>query len=278
MFVIFSFSYSGNGPLEVSFRRLYTMTGVIKGATTRVKFEVHDIEIENKKADKDVFFKVDDIDTANESYIRAVNLKIINVSAGSLVNDKIYFRDANDKDSPIDTIKFSLSGELIFNWDKGNKKEQISIGYRGEGESDNTKNYISLILDDTLATINLLNIKVVDNLDLGKAIAGSTLDTSKGSGTPAKIEATGEYNKNVKFKISDPDNIYIENSSKEKLKVNVWFKDGRGTEVKKVLNSPTNEKHIGKVSDVIIDGSCTSQSTSRGKYTGRFTVRVEYDD
>ena len=117
-------------------------------------------------------------------------------------------------------------------------------------------------------------------MDLGKGIAGNALDTSRGDGHPAKIEATGERGKNVKFKIINPNDIKITNSKGNSLNVNVWFEENKQVELVRNLRekSTGNSLYEGKVSDIKIHGRCQSETTSRGKYRGTFIVRAEYDD
>lgn len=279
MFVIFSFSYSGNAVFDVSARGIYTKGDVISGATSRIDFEISEVTIRAKNNTKDTFFKVDDIETASENFIKGENLKIANISKGIRNENCVYFKD--NENNSIDTIKFSLKGTLIFNWKETNKKPNLAIGYRGEEHQyKNTSNYITVDLSD-VKPITLLKINIKEDLILGKGIAGSALDTSKGSGSPAVVEATGEYGKNVKFKILNPENIEITSikNSQDSLKVDVWFENSNMSKtIIKKLNENTNETYTGKTSDIKIHGRCQSNSNSRGIYKGSFIVRVEYDD
>lgn len=278
MFVIFSFSYSGNAVFDVSARGIYTKEDVIKNQTQVVNFEISEVIIKAKNNTKDTFFEAVDIETASENFIKGQNLKITNISKGIGNEKRVYFKD--NKNNSIDTIKFSLKGTLIFNWKKTNKKPNLAIGYRGEEHHKNTSNYITVDLSD-VKPITLLKINIKEDLILGKGIAGSALDTSKGSGSPAIVEATGEYGKNVKFKILNPENIEITSikNSQDSLKVDVWFENSNMSKtIIKKLNENTNETYTGKTSDIKIHGRCQSNSNSRGIYKGSFIVRVEYDD
>lgn len=284
MFIIFSFSYSGNATFDVSARGIYTKGDVISGATSRIDFEISEVTIRAKNNTKGTFFKADDIKTANENFIKGENLKIANISKGTGNGNYVYFKD--NENNSIDTIKFSLKGTLIFNWKENNKKPNLAIGYRGEEnnirKASNTNNYITINLSD-VKPITLLKINVVQDLNLGKGIAGSALDTSSmGSGSPAIVESTGEYGKNVKFEILNPENIKITSikNSQDSLKVDVWFESSNisKTIIKRNLNEKTSDAYVGKVSDIKIHGRCQSNANSRGIYKGSFTVRVEYDD
>ncbi|WP_130891372.1 hypothetical protein [Fusobacterium ulcerans] len=279
MFVIFSFSYSGNTAFDVSVRGIYTKEDVIKNQTQIVNFEISEVTIRAKNNTKDTFFQVTNIETTNENFINGQNLKITNINKGIGNENRVYFKD--NENNSIDTIKFSLKGTLIFNWKETNKKPDLAIGYRGEEHQyKNTSNYITVDLSD-VKPITLLKISVKEDLNLGKGIAGSVLDTSNGSGSPATVEATGEYGKNVKFKILNPENIKITSikNSQDSLKVDVWFENSNMSKtIIKKLNENTNETYTGKTSDIKIHGRCQSNSNSRGIYKGSFIVRVEYDD
>lgn len=279
MFVIFSFSYSGNAVFDVSARGIYTKEDIIKNQTQVVNFEISEVIIKAKNNTKDTFFEAADIETASENFIKGQNLKITNISKGIGNEKRVYFKD--NENNSIDTIKFSLKGTLIFNWKETNKKPNLAIGYRGEEHQyKNTSNYITVTLSD-IKPITLLKISVKEDLNLGRGIAGSVLDTSKGSGSPAIVEATGEYGKNVKFEILNPENIKITSikNSQDSLKVDVWFESSNMNKpIIKKLNENTNETYTGKASDIRIHGRCQSNPNSRGIYKGSFIVRVEYDD
>lgn len=281
MFIIFSFSYSSNTAFDVSVRGIYTKEDVIKNQTQIVNFEISEVTIRAKNNTKDTFFQVTNTETTNENFINGQNLKITNISKGIGNENRVYFKD--NENNSIDTIKFSLKGTLIFNWKENNKKPDLAIGYRGEENNirriSNANNYITIDLSD-VKPITLLKINVREHLNLGKGIAGSVLDTSEGTGSPAIVEATGEYGKNVKFKILDPENIKITSikNYQDSLKVDVWFENSKSKTIKKNLNENTNETYTGKVSDIKIHGRCQSNSNSRGIYKGSFIVRVEYDD
>lgn len=278
MFIIFSFSYS-NTMFDVSARGIYTKEDVIKNGTGVIDFEITEITIKAKSNTKDTYFEVDNnIETANENFIKGQKLKVTNVTKGVQNGNQIYFKD--NENNSIDTIKFSLKGTLIFNWKETNKNPNLAIGYRREeNHNKNTSNYITVNLSD-VKPITLLKINVKEDLNLGKGIAGTVLDTSKGSGSPAIVEATGEYGKNVKFKILSPENIKITSvkNSKESLKVDVWFEQNHLTELQENLNEKTNLEYIGKTPDIKIHGKCQSNSNNHGIYKGSFIVRVEYDD
>ncbi|MHD0316590.1 hypothetical protein [Fusobacterium sp. THCT1E2] len=281
MFIIFSFSYSSNTAFDVSVRGIYTKEDVIKNQTQIVNFEISEVTIRAKNNTKDTFFQVTNTETTNENFINGQNLKITNISKGIGNENRVYFKD--NENNSIDTIKFSLKGTLIFNWKENNKKPDLAIGYRGEENNirrtSNANNHITIDLSD-VKPITLLKINVREHLNLGKGIAGSVLDTSEGTGSPAIVEATGEYGKNVKFKILNPENIKITSikNYQDSLKVDVWFENSKSKTIKKNLNENTNETYTGKVSDIKIHGRCQSNSNSRGIYKGSFIVRVEYDD
>ncbi len=283
--MIFSSSYSDNTTFDVSARGIYTKEEIILGVTGRIDFEISEVTIRAKNNTKYTYFEVANTEIGNENFIKGQNLKIVNINKGIGNEKHIYFKD--NEGNSIDTIKFSLKGTLLFNWNKTNKNPSLIIGYRGEENNtritSSANNYITVNLSD-IKPISLLKINVKKDLYLGKGIAGTSLDTSKGSGYPAEIETTGEYGKNVKFEILNPENIKIvnANNSQDSLKVDVWFEGstGNSTTIKRNLNEKsTNETtYTGKISNIKIHGKCESNVNSRGKYKGNFRVRVEYDD
>lgn len=281
--VVFSFSYSGNGPFEVSARGIYTKEDVIKGSTPTVAFEIAEVTITNKKDDADVYFEIADIDTANENAVKGTGLKIVNVINGTRRGNRVYFE--NKDGSVCNPIKFSLNGSLAFvNW---NKKWELAIGYRGKDnkKDEGTKNYITINLED-IEPIESLKVIVKKDMDLGKGIAGYPLDTSssKSNGHPAVIKVVGPHNSDVKIFI--PKTTSITNNSGGSLPVTLSFKKNgtlSGNEIfisEKLIEkvSGNNNGSLGKIDNIEINGRCESNKNSRGKYTGSFTVRVEYDD
>lgn len=280
MLVVFSFSYSSSNLKDVSARGLFLNGDVIKvSGSSSVEFEINEITIKRNgggghKNDYFTISGVEDSNQAKNKFIQVTGLKIIRVDLGREVPNGVAFSDS-------DTIKFALSGKLTFNWPiyNTNPDFNIIIGYRAKNDEVN-KNPIPLNLKSDIEVVTPLNLKVAEDMNLGKGIAGNALDTSRGDGHPAKIEATGERGKNVKFKIINPNDIKITNSKGNSLNVNVWFEENKQVELVRNLRekSTGNSLYEGKVSDIKIHGRCQSEPTSRGKYTGSFTVRVEYND
>ena len=93
MFVIFSFSYSGNAVFDVSARGIYTKEDVIKNQTQVVNFEISEVTIRAKNNTKDTFFEAADIETASENFIKGQNLKITNINKGIGNENRVYYID-----------------------------------------------------------------------------------------------------------------------------------------------------------------------------------------
>lgn len=279
--VVFSFSYSSSNLKDVSARGLFLNGDVIKvPGSSSVGFEINEITIKRNGGGghKNDYFTISGVEASNQAknkFIQVANLKITRVDEGSQIANGVTFSDEN-------IIKFALSGTLIFNWPiyNTNPDFNIIIGYRAKNGETN-KNPISLNLKSDIEVATPLNLKVTQDMNLGKGIAGTVLDTSTGSGSPAIVEATGERGKNVKFIILNPENIKITSikNSQDSLKVDVWFESSNTNKpIIKKLNENTNETYTGKTSDIKIHGKCQSNPNSRGIYKGSFIVRVEYDD
>lgn len=265
MFVVFSFSYSKNGGFkDISFKNVF-ISEVIKNKQTIVPFSINEIEIKN-----DIIEDPFTITLVNvpDNLIKTTNLKISNVTLGSHQGDSIFFTQGN-------TIKFSLEGNIIL----GNRITENTPLNVVIGRKAGTENFVTLNLNNYINFLYPVEVKVNKHMDLGTGIAGTTLDTHNNGGY-AIVEVTGEAGKNIKLKILEPKSIKISKGS-DFLPVEVKFDENQSTDpyiFRQTIpfTSPSN-KYTGKIDNIKIHGKCTSNAETRGKYTGSFVVRVEYD-
>lgn len=273
MLVVFSFSYS-DGFKDVSARGIYTKEDVIKDTTGTASFEITEVTIKVSDSNANTYFEISkNIQTDN--FINGQNLEILNVSEGIKKGNRIYF--LNKENNQINTIKFSLKGTLIFNWKKLNNGTKLAIGYRGEDNKTETTNSVTINLEE-IDPIDSLKVIVKKDMDLGKGIAGTPLD-SKSDGESAIIKIVGTKDKDVKIII--PETATITNSKGDSLTVELCFDQNKkistSVRLKKGILGKKNS-NLGETEDIEIHGRCQSKTTNRGKYTGSFIVRVEYND
>ncbi|MDU1910505.1 hypothetical protein [Fusobacterium sp.] len=278
MFVVFSFSYSSNGGFEsISVKGIYTKENIITNTTPTTGFEITEVTITKKDGDKDTYFEVANIENTN--FIKGTNLEI-RVTEGFQSGKRIYFK--NREGSLINEIKFSLRGNLIFDWSHNSKTPNLAIGYRGNEGKKEISNYVSINLKD-IEPIDSLKVVVKKDMDLGRGIAGNPLNT-KSTGHPAVIKVIGQ--KNAKIKIFIPKKVKIENSLRDSIDVLLHFASNESSydantfvshaQLTNMVYGKGNQE-LGETPDIEIHGQCDSDKKSRGKYTGSFVVRVGYD-
>ena len=211
-------------------------------------------------------------------------LKIINIDFKSFqykkVGNKIYFKD-NLKEKIVKELDLKFSGTMVFDWKDSSDKtfktlESLEIGYI----TDRTN---PILLDFDLMTLNPINdvqVKVIEDMNLGVVFAGERLSTknSQNNGHPAKIEIKGKNKKRVVIKI--PKIAKITNKKKDSLDVSLSFRENNSQVLIKEFNKDKgNESNNGMVSlkDILIDGESETSTKNKGTYEGNFIVRVEYE-
>ena len=211
-------------------------------------------------------------------------LKIINIDFKSFqykkVGNKIYFKD-NLKEKIVKELDLKFSGTMVFDWKDSSDKtfktlESLEIGYI----TDRTN---PILLDFDLMTLNPINdvqVKVIEDMNLGVVFAGERLSTknSQNNGHPAKIEIKGKNKKRVVIKI--PKIAKITNEKKDSLDVSLSFRENNSQVLIKEFNKDKgNESNNGMVSlkDILIDGESETSTKNKGTYEGNFIVRVEYE-
>ena len=270
LFFIIIYTISFSKVYRADFIKINKTEDLIIGKTTRIDFEMDIIIPREDFEEKDFFYFSNGM--GNQF------LKIINIDFKSFqykkVGNKIYFKD-NLKEKIVKELDLKFSGTMVFDWKDSSDKtfktlESLEIGYI----TDRTN---PILLDFDLMTLNPINdvqVKVIEDMNLGVVFAGERLSTknSQNNGHPAKIEIKGKNKKRVVAKIT--------NEKKDSLDVSLSFRENNSQVLIKEFNKDKgNESNNGMVSlkDILIDGESETSTKNKGTYEGNFIVRVEYE-
>lgn len=276
LFFIIIYTISFSKVYRADFIKINKTEDLIIGKTTRIDFEMDIIIPREDFEEKDFFYFSNGM--GNQF------LKIINIDFKSFqykkVGNKIYFKD-NLKEKIVKELDLKFSGTMVFDWKDSSDKtfktlESLEIGYI----TDRTN---PILLDFDLMTLNPINdvqVKVIEDMNLGVVFAGERLSTknSQNNGHPAKIEIKGKNKKRVVIKI--PKIAKITNEKKDSLDVSLSFRENNSQVLIKEFNKDKgNESNNGMVSlkDILIDGESETSTKNKGTYEGKFIVRVEYE-
>lgn len=276
LFFIIIYTISFSKVYRADFIKINKTEDLIIGKTTRIDFEMDIIIPREDFEEKDFFYFSNGM--GNQF------LKIINIDFKSFqykkVGNKIYFKD-NLKEKIVKELDLKFSGTMVFDWKDSSDKtfktlESLEIGYI----TDRTN---PILLDFDLMTLNPINdvqVKVIEDMNLGVVFAGERLSTknSQNNGHPAKIEIKGKNKKRVVIKI--PKIAKITNEKKDSLDVSLSFRENNSQVLIKEFNKDKrNESNNGMVSlkDILIDGESETSTKNKGTYEGNFIVRVEYE-
>ena len=276
LFFIIIYTISFSKVYRADFIKINKTEDLIIGKTTRIDFEMDIIIPREDFEGKDFFYFSNGM--GNQF------LKIINIDFKSFqykkVGNKIYFKD-NLKEKIVKELDLKFSGTMVFDWKDSSDKtfktlESLEIGYI----TDRTN---PILLDFDLMTLNPINdvqVKVIEDMNLGVVFAGERLSTknSQNNGHPAKIEIKGKNKKRVVIKI--PKIAKITNEKKDSLDVSLSFRENNSQVLIKEFNKDKgNESNNGMVSlkDILIDGESETSTKNKGTYEGNFIVRVEYE-
>ena len=276
LFFIIIYTISFSKVYRADFIKINKTEDLIIGKTTRIDFEMDIIIPREDFEEKDFFYFSNGM--GNQF------LKIINIDFKSFqykkVGNKIYFKD-NLKEKIVKELDLKFSGTMVFDWKDSSDKtfktlESLEIGYI----TDRTN---PILLDFDLMTLNPINdvqVKVIEDMNLGVVFAGERLSTknSQNNGHPAKIEIKGKNKKRVVIKI--PKIAKITNEKKDSLDVSLSFRENNSQVLIKEFNKDKgNESNNGMVSlkDILIDGESETSTKNKGTYEGNFIVLVEYE-
>lgn len=276
LFFVIVYMGSFSKVYKADFIKINKIEDLIVGKTTRLDFEMNIVVPREEFGEEDFFYFSNGM--GNQF------LKIINIDFKSFqykkIGNKIYFKD-NLKEKIVKELDLKFSGTMIFDWKDSSDKtfktlESLEIGYI-------TNRTNPILLDFDLMTLNPINdvqVKVIEDMNLGVVFAGERLSTknSQSNGHPAKIEIKGKNKKRVIIKI--PKITKIINEKKDSLDVNLSFRENNSQVLIKEFNKDKgNEENNGMVSlkDILIDGESETSIKNRGNYEGNFIVRVEYE-
>ena len=276
LFFIIIYTISFSKVYRADFIKINKTEDLIIGKTTRIDFEMDIIIPREDFEEKDFFYFSNGM--GNQF------LKIINIDFKSFqykkVGNKIYFKD-NLKEKIVKELDLKFSVTMVFDWKDSSDKtfktlESLEIGYI----TDRTN---PILLDFDLMTLNPINdvqVKVIEDMNLGVVFAGERLSTknSQNNGHPAKIEIKGKNKKRVVIKI--PKIAKITNEKKDSLDVSLSFRENNSQVLIKEFNKDKgNESNNGMVSlkDILIDGESETSTKNKGTYEGNFIVRVDYE-
>lgn len=267
LFFIIIYTISFSKVYRADFIKINKTEDLIIGKTTRIDFEMDIIIPREDFEEKDFFYFSNGM--GNQF------LKIINIDFKSFqykkVGNKIYFKD-NLKEKIVKELDLKFSGTMVFDWKDSSDKtfktlESLEIGYI----TDRTN---PILLDFDLMTLNPINdvqVKVIEDMNLGVVFAGERLSTknSQNNGHPAKIEIKGKNKKRVVIKI--PKIAKITNEKKDSLDVSLSFRENNSQVLIKEFNKDKgNESNNGMVSlkDILIDGESETSTKNKGTYEG----------
>ena len=228
LFFIIIYTISFSKVYRADFIKINKTEDLIIGKTTRIDFEMDIIIPREDFEEKDFFYFSNGM--GNQF------LKIINIDFKSFqykkVGNKIYFKD-NLKEKIVKELDLKFSGTMVFDWKDSSDKtfktlESLEIGYI----TDRTN---PILLDFDLMTLNPINdvqVKVIEDMNLGVVFAGERLSTknSQNNGHPAKIEIKGKNKKRVVIKI--PKIAKITNEKKDSLDVSLSFRENNSQVLK----------------------------------------------
>lgn len=241
---------------------------VISNTTTRVNFTLTGVKIVGKDIGDNSYFELSGDTGMNNNFIVGENLSITSAEDNVRGNRVFFHNRKNEKKSEIEV---DIKGTLLFNWKYQNKRLNLVLGkiYNQSGGWEK----ISIELQN-LKIINPLEVKVEENMYLGRVIAGEELDTETTDGAhPAKLTIKGEKGK--KINITIPESVDIENKDRDQLNVKLRFRENKESEISKIFVMSDGKN--GVIKDFYIDGNAKTKKDSSGRYKGKFIVRVEYE-
>lgn len=261
--------------------KIYLSEPVVEGITPKVKFSVR-LRVE---PGGETITKQQHIDLKEWKWGDILNsfITVENLKNESGAANKVFFKENGET---LEAVEFTLSGSFLFDWNNKDKfGNRIKIGemYSGNGNGNKFLGNVYLNLGkDDIEIVSALGVKVLQDMDFGTIIAGTTGDTHT-SGNPAKVETKGLIDSDIKIII--PQNTLITNKERnESLTVALSFgekekilTEGNTQSIVRKVKNKIGERNIGITDEVVIHGRVKTSKDSRGIYTGEFKVRVEYD-
>lgn len=263
--ILFSFSY-GDNEYTAYIKRVNSIGTFIGDTTQGVEYNF-DICIEprnNGEVLKDAYFMPESTITTGKM---TMTLEKIEVIRGEKRNNG--FKFSSDEKGKVDDLELNVRGKINLKNGIGDLvgTERVKIG---DVQEKNHKRGVYLIFDyGILKKEDAVSLRVVRDMDLGVAIAGQTLKSSK----PAIVEISGIKDEIIKVEIDE--GTTIKNEKGDELKVDLLFEDKGFEKIrsKKVKEIKSNNDSV----EIKINGySKTQKDTPSGVYKGAFKVRVIY--
>lgn len=266
--ILFSFSY-GDNEYTAYIKRVNSIGTFIGDTTQGVEYDF-DIYIEprnNENAQKKRGF-IPKSPIENDKI--AMTLNNIAVIEGKGVSRNFSF--PVDNDNKLDILKLRVTGKITLKTpiENLNGSGRIKLGEVKEN-NENQRKEVWLTFDySILKKEDTVSLKVVRDMDLGVAVAGYPLRSSK----PAIVEIKGIKGREVEVRVTK--SVPIENKAKNSS-LNVML-DVENYKARQINNkSVIKLKPTDDSVEIKINGySKTEKDTPSGVYEGAFKVRVIY--
>lgn len=264
--ILFSFSY-GDNEYTAYIKRVNSIGTFIGDTTQGVEYNF-DICIEprnNGEVLKDAYFMPESTITTGKM---TMTLEKIEVIRGEKRNNG--FKFSIDEKGKVDDLELNVRGKINLKNGIGDLvgTERVKIG---DVQEKKHKRGVYLIFDyGILKKEDAVSLRVVRDMDLGVAIAGQTLKSSK----PAIVEVKGIKGNGARVEV-EKEVAIINEAKKSSLNVMLDVENykARQTSDKSVIElKPTNDSVEIKINGY----SKTEKNTPSGVYKGAFKVRVIY--
>lgn len=264
--ILFSFSY-GDNEYTAYIKRVNSIGTFIGDTTQGVEYNF-DICIEprdNGEVLKDAYFMPESTITTGKM---TMTLEKIEVIRGEKRNNG--FKFSSDEKGKVDDLELNVRGKINLKNGIGDLvgTERVKIG---DVQEKNHKRGVYLIFDyGILKKEDAVSLRVVRDMDLGVAVAGYPLRSSK----PAIVEIKGIKGREVEVRVTK--SVPIENKAKNSS-LNVML-DVENYKARQINNeSAIKLKPTDDSVEIKINGySKTQKDTPSGVYEGAFKVRVIY--
>ena len=264
--ILFSFSY-GDSEYTAYIKRVNSIGTFIGDTTQGVEYNF-DICIEprdNGEVLKDAYFMPESTITTGKM---TMTLEKIEVIRGEKRNAG--FKFSIDEKGKVDDLELNVRGKINLKngiWDLVGT-ERVKIG---DVQEKNHKRGVYLIFDyGILKKEDAVSLRVVRDMDLGVAVAGYPLRSSK----PAIVEIKGIKSNGARVEV-EKEVAIINEAKKSSLNVMLDVENYKAhqTSDKSVIElKPTNDSVEIKINGY----SKTQKDTPSGVYKGAFKVRVIY--
>lgn len=264
--ILFSFSY-GDNEYTAYIKRVNSIGTFIGDTTQGVEYDF-DICIEprnNGEVLKEAYFMPESTITTGKM---TMTLEKIEVIRGEKRNNG--FKFSSDEKGKVDDLELNVRGKINLKNGIGDLvgTERVKIG---DVQEKKHKRGVYLIFDyGILKKEDTVSLRVVRDMDLGVAVAGYPLRSSK----PAIVEIKGIKGREVEVRVTK--SVSIENKAKNSS-LNVML-DVENYKARQINNESAIElKPTNDSVEIKINGySKTEKNTPSGVYEGAFKVRVIY--